>query len=332
MERKFMGRATNLTEKERFLIHIDLSHGLKPSDIAKKLGRHRSCITREVKLNYEPAAKEYNHLIANKMAKERMSNSRKKNYKINNIPKDILDKLFTDYMGDQKQGVQEAVTTLRKDDGYKISYGSIYRHVIRDKFMNGKLSLYLPRKGKRYNKKSPVTRVTISDKISIDLRPDRILLLQEAGHYEVDTIFGKGQESFLLTIVDIATAYTIIIKLENKEARTTEEALIALFKNTTLPLKSITSDNGGEFACHKTIKRMFNIEWYFCHPYCSWERGLNENTNGLIRRHFPKGTDFNLKSDAKVRRVQNILNSRYRKRIGYNKPKDLLSEMLQQAA
>jgi IS30 family transposase len=154
----------------------------------------------------------------------------------------------------------------------------------------------------------------------------------EAGHYEIDTIFGKDQESFLLTIVDIATMYTIIIKLENKEAKTVEKALINLFQNSLLPLKSITSDNGGEFACHKNIKNKYGIEWYFCHPYCSWERGLNENTNGLIRRFFPKRTDFNPISDAHILWVQNILNNRYRKRIGYIKPKDLLSDMLHQAA
>jgi len=235
-------------------------------------------------------------------------------------------------MRDHKLGVQESVLTIRNDDGYRISYSSLYRHIERDRLMKGNLHKYLPRKGKRYNKKASYVRVAIKDKVSIEARADKALLMLEAGHYEIDTIYGKNQESFLLTIVDIATLYTIVIKLDNKEAKTVENALVSLFDNSLLPLKSITSDNGGEFACHKNIKAKYGIEWYFCHPYCSWERGLNENTNGLIRRFYKKGYDFNLLTDADIRIIQNILNNRYRKRIGYRKPSELLVEMLQQAA
>lgn len=327
-----MGRSKNLTKEERHTIHVDLKYGLKPSEIAKKLGRHRSCITKEIALNIDPSFKEYNYLVADNMAKKRMHNSRKQSYKINKIPKDILDKLFNEHMGNNKLGVQEAVVTIRKNDGYKISYSSIYRHIERDSITKGDLHKFLPRKGKRYRKKLSFARVVIKDKVLIDVRPDKSLLMLEVGHYEIDTIFGKDQESFLLTIVDIATLYTIVIKLENKEAKTVENALISLFENSLLPLKSITSDNGGEFACHKNIKAKYGVEWYFCHPYCSWERGMNENTNGLIRRFYKKGYDFNLLSDEEVMRIQNILNNRYRKRIGYRKPSELMVEMLQQAS
>ena len=327
-----MGRKANLTKEERLVIQLDLKHGFSPAEIARKLGRHRGTIGKEIKLNYDPAFKEYNYLVADNMAKKRMSDSRQLSYKINKIPKEILNKLFNDFMGTKELGVQDSAITLRKDEGYKISYGSIYRHIERDRLEKGKLHRLLPRKGKRYRKKPQIVRVTIKDQVSIEVRPDKSILMLEAGHYEIDTIFGKDQESFLLTIVDIATMYTIIIKLENKEAKTVEKALINLFQNSLLTLKSITSDNGGEFACHKNIKTKYGIEWYFCHPYCSWERGLNENTNGLIRRFFPKGTDFNPISEAHILWVQNVLNNRYRKRIGYIKPKDRLSEMLQQAA
>ena len=326
-----MGRTANLTEKERYLIHVDLAHGIKPSVIAKKLNRHRSCIYKEIKLNYDKAFKEYNHLVASNMSKQRMSDSKKRVSKINKIPKLIMDEIFNDYMGLRKLGTQESVVTLRKDFGFRISHSSIYRHIEKDRTRGGKLHKFLPRKGKRHRRLGKFAKVVINDKVSITLRPDKALLMAEAGHYEIDTIYGKDQESFLLTIVDIATLYTIIIKLENKEAQTVEKALIKLFDNSLLPLKSITSDNGGEFSCHKIIKKKCGIEWYFCHPYCSWERGLNENTNGLIRRSYPKGTDFNLVPEQAIRKLQNILNNRYRKRIGYNTPKDLMVEMLQAA-
>lgn len=326
-----MGRTANLNEKERYLIHVDLAHGLKPGIIAKKLNRHPSCIYKEIKLNYDQAFKEYNHLVASNMAKKRMSESKKRVSKINKIPKLIMDEVFNDYMGIRKLGAQESVVTLRKEFGFKISHSSIYRHIEKDRIQGGKLHKFLPRKGKRHRRLGKFAKVIINDKVSITLRPEKALLMTEAGHYEIDTIYGKGQESFLLTIVDIATLYTIIIKLENKEAQTVEKALIKLFNNSLLPLKSITSDNGGEFACHKAIKKKYSIEWYFCHPYCSWERGLNENTNGLIRRSYPKGTNFNLVPEQAIRQLQNILNNRYRKRIGYNTPKNLMVDMLQAA-
>ena len=241
-----MGRTANLNEKERYLIHVDLAHGLKPGMIAKKLDRHPSCIYKEIKLNYDPAFKEYNHLVASNMAKQRMSESKKRVSKVNKIPKLIMNEVFNDYMGIRKLGAQESVVTFRKEFGFKISHSSIYRHIEKDRICGGKLHKLLPRKGKRYRKLGKFAEVVINDKVSITLRPDKALLITEAGHYEIDTIYGKDQESFLLTIVDIATLYTIIIKLENKEAQTVEKALIKLFDNSLLPLKSITSDNGGE--------------------------------------------------------------------------------------
>ena len=113
---------------------------------------------------------------------------------------------------------------------------------------------------------------------------------------------------------------------------TTEKALVELFSNSLLPLKSITSDNGGEFANHQSFCERFGIVWYFCHPYCSWERGMNENTNGLIRRHFPKGTDFNKFEEAEIKFVQNVINNRHRKRLQFETAKDVMMRMLQEAA
>ncbi len=126
-----MGRKANLTKEERLVIQLDLKHGFSPAEIARKLGRHRGTIGKEIKLNYDPAFKEYNYLVADNMAKKRMSDSRQLSYKINKIPKEILNKLFNDFMGTKELGVQESAITLHKDEGYKISYGSIYRHIER---------------------------------------------------------------------------------------------------------------------------------------------------------------------------------------------------------
>lgn len=326
-----MGRIRHLTKEERFAIQIGLESGRKISAIAKELNRSKSCISKEIHFNTDPDFGFYCYLRADNLARERQSQSKVRDYKVNKVPKEILDRLFTEYMGVHELSPEDAAYKLRMEEEYRVSYSTIYRYINRDRCQNGKLYRYLPRKGKRH-KKAQFVRVKIKDKTIIELRPDKSLLMLEAGHYEIDTIYGKDQESFLLTLVDIATMYTVIIKLDNKAAATVEEALIHLFSTTMLPLKSITSDNGGEFACHTKIKSLYNIEWYFCHPYCSWERGLNENTNGLIRRFLPKGTDFNLVSLARVQFIQNSLNGRYRKRINKMTPTNLMVEMLQQAA
>ena len=326
-----MGRAKHITKEERFAIQVGLESGRRISAIAKELNRSKSSISKEIHLNTDPEFGFYCYLRADNLSRERQSQSKVRNYKINKIPKEIIDKLFTEYMGVHELSPDDAAYKLRVEDEYKVSYSSIYRYINRDRFQNGKLYRYLPRKGKRH-KKAQFVRVKIKDKTIIDLRPDKSLLMLEAGHYEIDTIYGKDQESFLLTLVDIATMYTVIIKLDNKAAKTVEDALIRLFGNSLLPLKSITSDNGGEFACHNEIKKLYGIEWYFCHPYCSWERGLNENTNGLIRRFLPKGSDFNLVTDETIKFIQNSLNSRYRKRIGRMTPTNLMVDMVQQAA
>ena len=326
-----MGRRSHLTKEERFAIQVGLENKRKISFIAKELNRSVSCISREVNNNTDPVFGHYNYLRADNVAKERQHKAKFGNYKISRIPKHIMDQLFDSYMGLHDLSPDDAAYKLRIEQGYRISYSSLYRHIYRDKSNGGKLFKYLPRKGKRH-KKAKYVRVSINNKVMIDDRPAKELLLLEAGHWEVDTIFGKDQESFLLTLVDMATMYTIIVKLDNKAASTVEQALLQIFKNGLMPLKSITSDNGGEFACHNAIKQVFGINWYFCHPYCSWERGLNENTNGLIRRSLPKGTDFNKVSNEEIRMIQNNLNARYRKRIGRLTPTNKMVDMVQQAA
>jgi len=326
-----MGRRKHLTKEERLVIQVGLESKRNISAIAKELSRSKSCISKEIHNNTDPTFGHYNYLRADNIARERQNKAKTGNYKISKIPKEIMDKLFDSYMGVHELSPDDAAYKLRVEEDYRISYSSLYRHIYRNKVNGGKLFKYLPRKGKRH-KKAKYVRVNINNKVMIDNRPVKEILLLEAGHWEIDTIFGKDQESFLLTLVDIATMYTIIVKLDNKAANTVEQALLKIFGSGFLPLTSITSDNGGEFACHNAIKQVFGIKWYFCHPYCSWERGLNENTNGLIRRSLPKGTDFNKVSNEEIRMIQNNLNARYRKRIGRLTPTNKMVEMVQQAA
>ncbi len=232
-----MGRRSHLSKEERLVIQVGIESSRKISEIAKELNRSRSCISKEIHLNTDPDFGFYCYLRADNLSRERQSQSKVRDYKINKIPKEIMDKLFTDYMGVHELSPDDAAYKLRMEEEYKVSYSTIYRYVNRDRCQSGKLYRYLPRKGKRH-KKAQFVRVKIKDKTIIDLRPDKPLLMLEAGHYEIDTIYGKDQESFLLTIVDIATMYTVIIKLANKAAFTVEEALTNLFNSTMLPLNA----------------------------------------------------------------------------------------------
>ena len=186
------------------------------------------------------------------------------------------------------------------------SHQAIYNYIRKDKANGGKLYLYLRRKGRRYRYCKKEVKVLINGKKSIEIRPLKLALLQSFGNWEVDTIFGKDQKSFLLTLVEMRTKYTIIRKIANKEAATVKAEIEKIKSETGIVIKTMTSDNGGEFAEHAAISKAYNFDWYFCHPFCSGERGLNENTNGLIRDFLPKGTDFNLISDEEILEIQKI--------------------------
>ena len=142
-----------------------------------------------------------------------------------------------------------------------------------------------------------------------------------------NSVIGKLNKSSLVTLVERVSRYTVIIRVNSKEAEVVAKAIIERAKALNLPLKTITGDNGTEFADHKRIAEKLGIDFYFTHPYSSWEKGTNENTNGLIRQYFPKGTDFNHISEEAVSLVENELNNRPRKCLNFKKPADILAQI-----
>ena len=144
------------------------------------------------------------------------------------------------------------------------------------------------------------------------------------GDWEVDSVIGKMNGSSIVTIVERVSRYTAILKVSSKEAQEVSEAIIQRMKDKSVPLFSITGDNGTEFSSHKKISEQLGIDFYFTHPYSSWEKGTNENTNGLIRQYFPKGTDFNNISESMLKEVEIALNSRPRKCLKYKTPIEVL--------
>lgn len=166
-------------------------------------------------------------------------------------------------------------------------------------------------------------RGKIKNRVSIDERPAVVDRYSRIGDWEGDTIIGKGRKSALLTMVERKTLYTVIVRLTGKRADLLAETAIINMLHLKDKVKTITLDNGLEFSGHETIARALEADIYFAHPYASWERGINENTNGLIRQYFPKGTDFNEIYDSKITFVMDRLNNRPRATRGDRSPNEL---------
>ena len=207
--------------------------------------------------------------------------------------------------------------------GFQISHQWIYNHIRENRANGGILHQSLRRQGKPYKNKK-VYRGTIKDRVSIDLRPEVVNKRLRIGDWEVDSVIGRMHQSALVTLVERSSRYTSIIKVNSKEAEIVADAIIKRVNELELPLHTITSDNGTEFSNHKTIAEQLGIDFYFTHPYSSWEKGTNENTNGLIRQYFPKGTDFNSISEDIIKLVENKLNNRPRKCLNFKRPSDFL--------
>ena len=166
-------------------------------------------------------------------------------------------------------------------------------------------------------------RGKIKNRVDIDERPEIVAQRSRIGDWEGDTIMGKGHQSALLTMVERKTLYTVIVRLTGKQADLLAQAAIKEMIALKDQVETITFDNGLEFSEHEKIAQALDADIYFAHPYASWERGINENTNGLIRQYFPKGTDFNLVSDKEIQYVMDRLNNRPRKTRGCRSPNEL---------
>jgi transposase, IS30 family len=318
--------AKHLSKEERFYIEKSIFQNKTPAQIARELQRSKSSITREISRNSDQQRKFYLSLQAENLSSARQKKAIRKQKMMKNLSATAL-KEFNDNLA-KRTSPEQISTILLKACGVSVSHQTMYRFIEEERRNGGKLYKHLRRKGRRYRYKKDAKAVVITNKKSIEIRPNKLSLMLAVGHWEIDTVYGKDQKSYLLTLVDIASMYTIVRKISNREAKTVELELDKIIKETGITLKSITSDNGGEFANHINISKKYNIDWYFCHPYCSGERGLNENTNGLIRDFLPKGTDFRLISDEEIQNIQNNLNNRPRKRIGFARPVYHMVDML----
>jgi transposase, IS30 family len=310
---------SHLRIQERLQIETLLNADKSQAAIAKQLNRSESCISREIRRNSRDG--KYCHNIAQKRHDERRANSK---YSLIGEENWTLVRILLK----QKWSPEQISGWLRNhaELDFYVSDQTIYEYIYADRASGGTLYQHLRRAGKPYrNGGRKVYRGKIKDRVDISARPDAINKRLRLGDWEVDSIIGKLNQSSIVTIVERVSRYTSIIKVKSKEADEVCSAIIKKMKNNNLPLYSMTGDNGTEFSEHKKIASALDVDFYFTHPYSSWEKGTNENTNGLIRQYFPKGTDFASITESMLEEVETALNNRPRKTLNYKTPAQVIA-------
>ena len=313
----------HLATVERCQIWVLKKSGFSLNAIAKLIGVHPSTVSREVGRN--SGGRGYRWKQAENLSRERRSlaSSRKRVMKPEAIVqiKKLLEK--------QWSPVQISGRLKREEPKIEVSHETIYQYVWEDKRMGGQLYKNLRHRGKKYNKRSSkkAGRGLIPNRIGIEDRPAEVDEKNRLGDWEVDTIIGSLGGKVIVSAVERLTKYTKLVLAKGKTAHEVEDAL----KRAMLPIsrfvKTVTADNGKEFAKHQQISEALNADFYFARPYHSWERGLNEHTNGLTRQYFPKSSDFNHLTDEDIQKVEKELNTRPRKVLDYRTPMEVFFEL-----
>jgi len=306
-----------LTENERYQIYALNKAGHHQQDIATLLQRSASTISRELQRN--KGLRGYRPGQAQRLSDNRRSRAHKAR-KIDACVRNDIETLIR-----QELSPQQVVGYLERDQKLSLHHETIYQLIYADKAAGGELYQHLRIAFKPYRKRygSYDRRGKIPNRRGIEERPAIVENRSRVGDWEGDTIIGKGKRSALLTLLERKTLYTIIVKLTGKNAEQLADAAIGAMKHLKDKVKTITFDNGLEFAQHERIAAALDADIYFANPYCSWERGANENVNGLIRQYFPKGTDFNDVTDVEIEAVMERLNNRPRETRGFKSPKEL---------
>lgn len=320
--------AVHLTSEDRFYIEKRRSENISMRAIARELKRSPSSISRELSRN-TPSDFDglYSSRAADNLAKERrVTASHSKAFKgINAFVDGYLRQSLANHTS---PNVVSGELALKYQTN--VSENTLYRYIQYREDLGESLRKDLPRRGKAY-KRSGTVRSTIKNRVDISQRPVIADKKTEIGHVEIDTIVGKNHKTQLLTIVDKASKVVTIRRIKSKSAEAVIEGFKDVHQSTFYEFKTITADNGTEFAGHQEVAAITKADFYFAKPYSSWERGLNEHTNGLIRRFLPKGTDFNDVSDQELSRIEHILNTRGRECLGFYSPYDIFMQHLNAA-
>jgi IS30 family transposase len=307
----------HLNQEQRYQIAGLRKAGFSLRSLAKEMRLSPSTISREVKRN--SSTRSYHAARAQSYAQERQEDKPRRKKWTPAMQKIIEERLLLKWSPEQIAGRCQA------EQKPMVSHERIYQWIWEDKQQGGKWWKHLRHGHKKYRKRygKKDHRGQIPHKISIDKRPEIVNQKTRMGDWEIDTIIGKNNQGAILTAVERKTQFTLMAKLPSKSYPEVQKEIINLLAPYKTHLHTITSDNGTEFYGHQHIAQKLGIDYYFAHPYSSWERGLNEYHNKLIRQYIPKKEDFKNYTPHQIIQIQNELNQRPRKKLNYQTPNEL---------
>lgn len=312
---------THLTQDERYQIGILAKAGHDKSEIARLMERHKSTISREMTRNR--GARGYRPKQAHALSQSRIRAAQ-------NSPRvaaetwAIVDvKLAETWSPEQISG------HLKVNQQATVSHEAIYQHIYADKRAGGTLHRALRcQKARRKRYGGRERRGTIPNQVSIDLRPAVVAERGRFGDWEGDLVIGAGQKQALVTLNERTSRYSLIAHVLKKTAQAVSDAMVSLLTPFAACVHTLTTDNGKEFAQHERIAQQLGANFFFAHPYASWERGANENMNGLIRQFFPKKMAFESITLSDIELAMHRLNHRPRKCLGFKTPHEVFMKQL----
>jgi IS30 family transposase len=300
---------------------------LSNAEIGRQMGRHPSTIGRELKRN----SARYDGAYRPSKAQERSNGRRCRTRRWSKTT--AREWMLIEHLLSEGLSPEQTSGRLRREGKLQISYETIYKYIWADKHAGGSLHQCLRQRTKKHRKRYATRerRGRLPGKRTIHERPAAVEHRRQVGHWEIDTIHGSGRHS-VVTLVERVTGVVLIGKLPNVTAAALNSRLLKLirrFERQRAKLfKTVTADNGTEFHGHEDIERTTGLRFYFATPYHSWERGSNENMNGLIRQYLPKRTSFASLSQSECNAIARRLNNRPRKRFDFATPMEVLDQRL----
>ena len=311
-----------LTSEERYMLAALRRQGYNQSQIARALGRHRSTVCRELRRNSTRADGRYRASTAQERTNGRRSRSRR------NSQFTAADFALVDGLLCRQWSPEQVAGHLARSGLLSISHETIYRHVWRDKKGGGLLYTHLRGARKRRRKRYGAydSRGRLAGKRMISERPAEVEAREGVGHWEADTVAGAGSKDCVLTLVERKTGLVLVGKLADRTAGALSRRAVGLIRSSGARFETVTADNGTEFHDYGRIEVRTGAVFYFARPYHSWERGSNENANGLLRQYLPKGTSMAALSQPRCNVIARKLNTRPRKRLGFRTPLECYNE------
>ncbi len=308
----------HLTKEQRYVIQTLHKRGISKTEIAIEVGVHKSNIGRELKRNSSKRG------IYNADKADIYANERKERFAYNRKFTQSVNTTVDNYLKEEQWSPEQISGYCNNNNIEMVSTERIYQYIRQDRASGGDLYIHLRHKLKHRKRAVSSDKTRIIGRISIDERPKEVDDREEFGHFEMDLVIGKENKGAILTLTERKTRHFLCRFLPHgKVAKHVSEAVIEELLPFKSSVKSITTDNGKEFADHKTITDKLNAVVYFAHPYCSWEKGQIEYCNKLLRQYVPKKSIININTTLNLKEIQRKINRRPRKNLGFEKPFEL---------